>query len=149
MHILLGLSLHHLKAYPSGSWMLLLQAKPTSQEHISLSNNLWQENLEVSPSAFQLITGSIIPLQAFLMIIFKLPLTAFCWAHPRTPQICHTHIMREWGIRNPLISFTLASVGSERVQQSLSPGALVLIAEHIGLMATQATKFNKIFIVLM
>ena len=44
IHILLGLSLHHLQAYPSGSWMLLLLAKPKSQEHISLSGNLWWKN---------------------------------------------------------------------------------------------------------
>ena len=45
IHILLGLPLHHLQAYyPSGLWMLLLLGKPTSQECISLSNNLWWEN---------------------------------------------------------------------------------------------------------
>ena len=43
----------HLQAYPSGLWMLLLLAKPTSQEHISFSDNLWQENVKASLSAFQ------------------------------------------------------------------------------------------------
>ena len=46
-------------------------------------------------------------------------------------------------IRNSLISLPLASIGSNKVQQSLSPGTLVLVAEHISLMATQAIKFNK------
>ena len=81
----MGLSSNHLQAYPSGSWMLLLLAKSTSQDYISLSINLWWKNVRVSPSAFQLITRSIIPLQAFLIITFKLSLTDFCCAHPETP----------------------------------------------------------------
>ena len=40
-------------------------------------------------------------------------------------------------------SLPLASIGSDKVQQSLSPGTLVPIAEHIGLITTQATEFNK------
>ena len=45
IHILLGpLSSHHLQAYPSGVWMLLLLVKPMSQEHISLGGNLWWKN---------------------------------------------------------------------------------------------------------
>ena len=81
-------------------------------------------------------------LQAFLMITFKLSLTAFCWptqGHNKSVTLT----MKEWGIRNSLICLPLASISSDKVQQSLSPGTLVLIAEHIGLMATQATKFNK------
>ena len=57
--------------------------------------------------------------------------------------ICYTLTMRRWGIRNSLMSLPVASVSSDKVQQSLSPGTLVLLAEHIGLMATQATEFNK------
>ena len=143
IHILLGLSSCHLQAYPSGSWTLLLLAKPASQEHISLSNNLWQENVEVSPSAFWLVTRSIIPFQAFLIKTFKLSLTTFCCAHQGMPQICHTFTMRRWGIRNSLISLCLASIGSDKVQWSLSPGTLVLSAGPIGLMATHAPEFNK------
>ena len=37
----------------------------------------------------------------------------------------------------------LASVGSNKGQQSLPPGTLVLLAGPVGLMVTQATKFNK------
>ena len=101
---------------PSGSWMPLLLAKPISQEHISLSNNLWQENMEVSSSAFWLTTRSIVPLQAFLMITFKVSLTAFCCAHPGMPKFCHTLTMRGWGIKNCLISLLLASISSDKVQ---------------------------------
>ena len=39
-----ALSSWHLQASPSGSWTLLLLAKPTFQEYISLSGNLWQKN---------------------------------------------------------------------------------------------------------
>ena len=51
--------------------------------------------------------------------------------------------MRGWVIRNSMISLPLVSVGTNKVQWSLSPGTLVLIAEHVGLMASQATEFNK------
>ena len=54
----------------------------------------------------------------------------------------HTLTMRSGGSGTPC-SPPLASIGSDKVQQSLSPGTLVFITEHIGLMATQATKFNK------
>ena len=37
----------------------------------------------------------------------------------------------------------LASIGSDKGQQSLSPGTLVLLAGSVGLMVTQATKFEK------
>ena len=57
--------------------------------------------------------------------------------------ICHTFTMRRWGIRNSLISLPLASISSNKVWWSLSPGTLVLLASSIGLMATQATEFNK------
>ena len=97
-----------------------------SQEHISLSNNLWQENLEVSLSAFQLLTERLV-----------------IQAHPGMRQICHTLTVRGWRIRNSLISLPLASIGSDKVQLSLPPGTLFLLAENIDLMATQATKFNK------
>ena len=53
--------------------------------------------MEVSPSAFQLITRSIVPLQAFLIIIPKLSLTTFCHAHPGMPQICHNFTIRGVG----------------------------------------------------
>ena len=75
------------------------------------------------------------------MITLKLSLTTFCWAHPGTPQICHTS--GGWEIRNSLLSLPPVPISSDTVQQSLLPGTVVLIAEHIGLMATQATKFNK------
>ena len=65
------------QAYPSGLWMLLLLAKLMSLGHIFLSNNLWQENVKVFPSAFWLITRSIIPSLDFLIITFKLSLTDF------------------------------------------------------------------------
>ena len=123
IHILLGLSLHHLQAYPSGLWMLLPKAKPISQGHSPLSNNLWQENLEVPTSALHLITRTIIPLQAGM------------------PPIGHTS--EGWEIRNSLLFLPLVSVGFEKVQQSLSPGTLVLVNEHIGLMATQVTELYK------
>ena len=57
-------------------------------------------------------------------------------------HICHT-FTRGVGIRNSLISLPLASIGSNKVWWSLSPGTLVPIAEPIGLLTTQATKFNK------
>ena len=126
IHTLLGLSSHHPWAYPSGSWTLLLLEKSMSQEHISLSNKLWWENVEVSPSALWLITGSILPLQAFMMIMCKLSLTTSCHVHSGMPQICHTFTMRGWGIRNSLISLPLASIGSDKVWQSFSLGTLVL-----------------------
>ena len=46
-------------------------------------------------------------------------------------------------MRNSLISLPLASVSSNKGWQSLSPGTLVLLAEPVGLMATQVIKFNK------
>ena len=77
------------------------------------------------------------------MIMFKLSLTVFCHAHPGTPQMCHTLTMRRCRIRNSLISLPLASISSDKVQWSWSPGSLLLLAGPIGLMATPATKFNK------
>ena len=137
--------MHHLQAYPSGWWTChFFWQNQQSKEHISLSNNLWLENVEVSPSGFQLITRSIIPLQAFLIITFNLSLTTFSLCPPRdAANLSRTFTMRGWGIGNSLISLPLASIGSNQVQQSLSPGTLVLTAEHIGLMATQATGFNR------
>ena len=57
--------------------------------------------------------------------------------------ICHTVTMKGWRIRNSLISLLLASISSNKVWWVLSPGTLVFIAEHIGLVATLATESNK------
>ena len=143
IHILLGLSSCPLQAYSSGSWALFLLAKPTFQEHISLSNNLWWENVEVSPSPFQLITRSIIALQAFFIITFKLSLTTFCHTHPGTPQISHTFTLRGSGDQKFPDLSSSASVDSDKGWQSMSPGILVLFTGPVGLMVTQPTKFNK------
>ena len=55
-------------------------------------------------------------------------------------QLC---LKRGWGTGNPLISLPPVCVGSNKGWQSLLPGTLVLLAGPIGLMDTQATKFNK------
>ena len=135
IHILLGLSTSHLQAYPSGFWSLLLLAKPTSQEHISLSNNLQQENMNVSPSALGLITRSFMPLQDFLITTFNLSLIDLCQTHPGMPQICHNFTLRG-GTRYSLISLPPASVSCDKGWQSLLPGTPVLLAGLFGLMAT-------------
>ena len=127
IHILLGLPLHHLQAYPSCSQMLLLLAKPTSQECISLSSNLWQKNtgsFSVSLLAVNQKVGSLSP--------------------PRdATSLSQLHFKRGWVTRNSLIPLPLASVGSNKGWQSLLPGTLDLLARPVGLMVTQASELNK------
>ena len=94
-------------------------------------------------TAFWLIMGSIIPLQAFLIITFKLSLTNFCHTHPGAPQICHNFTLRGVGDQELPDLSLLASVSSDKGQQSLLPGTLVPLAGHIGLKVIQATNFNK------
>ena len=65
IHILLGLSLHHLQAYPLGLQMLFLLAKPMSQEHISLSGNLWWKNSRSFSISLLVDNWIYLPLQAF------------------------------------------------------------------------------------
>ena len=60
-----------------------------------------------------------------------------------TTYMSHIHYERGWMTRNSLISLPLASVGSSKWWQSLLPAIPALLAGPIGLMATQATKFNK------
>ena len=61
---------------PTGLSFMLVDTAPSGKtnvpKHISPSDNLWWENIKVSPSAFQLITGSIIPLLDLLIITSKL-----------------------------------------------------------------------------
>ena len=143
IHMLLGMSLHHLQAYPSGSQLLLLLAKPKSWGCIFLSSNLWQKN-SGSFSISLLADNYITPLQVFLIITFKLSLTNFCCAHPGMPHICHNFTLRGAGTRNSLIPLPLVSVSSDEGWQFLLPGTLVLLAGPIGLMVTQTTEVNKI-----
>ena len=144
IHILLGLSSCHLQAYPLGSWMLLLVAKPTSQEHISLSSNLWQKNshsfsfsILADNQIYHTFTGLLdYNIQAVIYPLLSDP--------PRdTTNLSQLHYERGWVTRNSLIPLPLAFVGSSKGWQSLLPGILVLSARPIGLMVTQTTKVNK------
>ena len=144
IHILLACLSCHLQAYPSGSWMLLLLAKPTSQEHISLSNNLWWENngsFSISPSADNWINHTFTGLLDYNIQAVTYQLLS-CPPRDAT-NLSQLHYKRGWVTRNSLISLPLASVSSDKGQQSLSPGTLVLLAGPVGLMVTQATEFNK------
>ena len=87
IHILWGLSLCHLQAYPSGSWMLLLLAKPTSQEHISLSGNLWWKNSK--SFSIGLLTDNQIyhTFTGLLDYNTQAVTNQLCCAHPGTPQL--------------------------------------------------------------
>ena len=105
---------------PTGLSFRLMDTAPSGKTNIPknrfpLVTVNGRRTVEVSLSAFWLITRSIVPLQAFLIITFKLSLTAFCWAHPGMPQICHTLTIRGWGIRNSLISLPLVPVSSDKV----------------------------------
>ena len=57
--------------------------------------------------------------------------------------ICHSITMRWVGNQELTNLSPLASVSTNKGWQSLSPGTLVLLARPIGLIVTQATKFNK------
>ena len=66
----------------------------------------------------------------------------FCTPRDAT-NLSQLHYERGWATRNYLISLSLAFVTSNKGQQSLLSGTLAPLAEPIGLMATQATEFNK------
>ena len=98
---------------------------------------------KASRSAFWLITRSIVPLQTFLIITFKLSLTNFCLP----TQGCHisvtTLLWEGVGIQGlPDTSYS-ASVSSNKGRQSLPPGTLALLTGPTDLMVTQTTKVNK------
>ena len=100
--------------------------------------------MKASLSAFQLITGPIVLLQAFLIITFKLSLTDCYHTHPETPKICYNFNKRGVGDQELPETYSSASVGSKIGWESLPSGSLALLAGPVGLMVTQTTKFNKI-----
>ena len=104
IHVLLGLSSHHLQAYTSGLWMLLLLAKPMSQEHISLSGNLWWKSSE-SFSIFLLADNQIYHTFTGLPDYNIQAVTHQLLLHPPrdATNLSQLHYERWWVISNSLI----------------------------------------------
>ena len=87
----------------------------------------------------------IVGLTGIYCVLYKLyTLNEYCvcFDHTHTHIYIYTHYVG-WRIKNSLLSPPPVSVGSVNVQWSLSPHTLFLITECIGLMAIQATEFNK------
>ena len=66
-------------------------------------------------------------------------LLALFWAHPEIPQNCHS-AGRDQVLPNP---YLLASISTDKVQQSLLSGTPVFLAGHFNLMVTQISKVDK------
>ena len=112
--------------------------------YLTTGGNLWQKNSESFPLSLSAdnqiyctFTGLLdYNIQAVTYQLLSCP----PWDATNLSKL---HYERGWVTRNSLIPLPLASFSSNKGQQSLLPGTLVLLAGPIGLMVTQTTKLKK------